>query len=43
MTAGATMALSFSIMWFVSMYQMWFAKTPRAVVERGGSDSTVVG
>ena len=43
MAAGATMAMCFGIMWFVSMYQMWFSKTPRAVAERGGTEPKVVG
>ena len=34
MIAGGLMALCFSIMWFVSMYQMWFYKVPGKVRER---------
>jgi len=34
--AGAGMALSFAIMWFISMYQMWFYKLPAQVRERQG-------
>lgn len=43
MTAGALMAMCFAAMWFTSMYQMWFAKTPRPVAERGEHDATIVG
>jgi len=32
--AGAGMALSFAVMWFVSMYQMWFYKVPEQVSGR---------
>jgi len=32
--AGAGMALSFAVMWFVSMYQMWFYKLPDKVSGR---------
>jgi hypothetical protein len=38
---GALMALSFTFMWVVSMYQMWFSKTPEMVVERRKRDSSV--
>jgi hypothetical protein len=37
MAAGAMMALSFAIMWFVSMYQMWFYKPPDFLI-RDNSD-----
>jgi hypothetical protein len=43
MIAGALMALSFAIMWFTSMYQMWFSRTPEPVTERGGTKPTIVG
>ena len=43
MAAGAGMGLCFATMWFVSMYQMWFSRTPAHVAERGGSDAPVVG
>lgn len=43
MGAGALMAMCFATMWFVSMYQMWFSKTPEPVAERGGTDPTIVG
>jgi len=32
--AGGLMGLSFAIMWFVSMYQMWFYKVPKNVSGR---------
>lgn len=41
--AGAAMALCFATMWFVSMYQMWFSRTPQPVTDRGGGDPTIVG
>jgi hypothetical protein len=31
------MGLCFAFMWVVSMYQMWFSRTPAAVAERSGS------
>jgi hypothetical protein len=34
MLGGAFIGLSFAFMWFVSMYQMWFAKPPAAVTGR---------
>ena len=41
--AGAGMGLSFTFMWVVSMYQMWFSRTPSVVAERGGGGTTHVG
>jgi hypothetical protein len=38
MIAGGVMALSFTYMWVVSMYQMWFARTPAAILERRDLD-----
>ena len=32
--SGGLMGLSFAIMWFVSMYQMWFYKVPERVSGR---------
>lgn len=32
--AGGLMGLSFAIMWFISMYQMWFYKVPEQVRNR---------
>ena len=43
MGAGAVMGLSFAFMWVVSMYQMWFSITPKAVVQRGEVRTPVVG
>jgi hypothetical protein len=37
MISGATMALSFSVMWFISAYQIWFYKRPEFLV-RGDLD-----
>ena len=34
MAGGALMGLCFAFMWFVSIYQMWFQKTPPAVALR---------
>ncbi len=36
--AGAVNGLSFTFMWFVSMYQMWFSSPPQAVLVRMGGD-----
>ena len=41
--AGAFMALSFTFMWVVSMYQLWFSGTPEVVAKRGEGDVRVVG
>jgi len=41
MLAGAVMGLCFGVMWVVSMYQMWFSRTPHPVVQRSGVDSSV--
>ena len=35
MISGATMAMSFAVMWFTSMYQMWFYKPPDFVMKEG--------
>jgi len=43
MGAGALMGMSFAFMWLVSMYQMWFAKTPRPVALRGEGETLVIG
>jgi hypothetical protein len=37
------MGLSFTYMWVVSMYQMWFARTPAAVTGRTAQDRSDVG
>lgn len=36
MISGGLMAASFALMWFVSMYQMWFYKPPKFVTETDG-------
>jgi hypothetical protein len=36
--AGMGMAASFAFMWLVTLYQMWFSKPPRPVLERMGGD-----
>jgi len=41
MAAGALMALSFAIMWVVTMYQLWFSPPPEVVVRRLGGDIPV--
>ena len=40
---GGFMALSFTFMWFVSMWQLWFTRPPAAVVERQDRVKTYVG
>ena len=40
---GAVMGLSFTFMWIVSMYQMWFSRTPSPVTERTGDRTASVG
>ena len=39
MVAGGLMALSFAIMWFTSMYQMWFYTPPKFVNTTDGKGS----
>jgi len=41
MAAGAVMGMCFGFMWFVSMYQMWFSRTPSVVARRSGGDVSV--
>jgi hypothetical protein len=43
MASGAMMAMSFAFMWVVSMYQMWYGKTPSPVEQRAGGDMPSVG
>ena len=43
MASGAIMGASFAVMWFISMYQMWFSGTPEAVAKRYGVKEIVVG
>ncbi|OGA53671.1 MAG: hypothetical protein A3F74_02520 [Betaproteobacteria bacterium RIFCSPLOWO2_12_FULL_62_58] len=41
--AGAVMGLSFAFMWGVSMYQLWFSRTPSPVTQRESTDIRAVG
>jgi len=41
MAAGAVMGVCFAFMWVVSMYQMWFSRTPPAVTQRSGGEVSV--
>jgi hypothetical protein len=43
MIAGAGMGLSFAFMWVVSMYQLWFSRTPSMVAQRSGGEPPTVG
>ena len=43
MGSGGVMGMSFAFMWVVSMYQMWWAKTPPPVAQRSSLDTTLVG
>jgi len=43
MIAGGIIGLSFTYMWVVSMYQMWFSRTPSVVADRGEADVRAVG
>lgn len=43
MIAGGVMGLCFAFMWVVSMYQMWFSRTPSPVTERRRGDIRAVG
>ena len=43
MIGGVLMGLSFTFMWLVSMYQMWFSRPPSVVVDRQAGQSTDVG
>lgn len=38
---GALMALCFAFMWLTTMYQMWFSKPPRMVLERSGDAPSI--
>ena len=38
MASGGLMAMSFAYMWVISMYQMWWAKTPPPVAQRASED-----
>ncbi len=39
MLSGGVMGMSFAFMWVVSMYQMWWAKTPPPVLQRASADA----
>jgi hypothetical protein len=43
MAGGGLMGLCFAFMWVVSMYQLWFSKTPSAVTLRAGGGIPDVG
>ena len=43
MAAGGVQGLSFATMWFISMYQMWIGKTPKAILQRYESQGEVIG
>ncbi|MBI3938626.1 MAG: protein S100 [Betaproteobacteria bacterium] len=43
MISGAVMGLCFAFMWVVSMYQLWFSRTPSQVALRNGGDIPLVG
>lgn len=39
---GALMGACFAFMWLVTMYQMWFSKPPRAVLDRSADIPTLI-
>lgn len=39
--SGVVMGLCFAFMWVVSMYQMWFSRTPTPVAQRSGGEINV--
>jgi hypothetical protein len=41
--AGALMAACFAYMWLVTLYQMWFSKPPKAILQRMGGDVPIAG
>ena len=43
MAAGGLMALCFTAMWVIAMYQLWFSRTPPEVILRQGASTTLVG
>ena len=43
MAGGGLMGMCFAFMWVVSMYQLWFSRTPSPVAQRGGGETPVVG
>jgi len=42
MASGGLMGMSFAVMWVISVYQMWFAKTPPSVEHRSGKSTPSV-
>ncbi len=38
---GALMAACFAFMWVVTLYQMWFSRPPRAVLDRSADIPTL--
>jgi hypothetical protein len=43
MAAGMMQGLCFAFMWVVSMYQLWFARTPLPVTSRKGRSVSIIG
>jgi hypothetical protein len=43
MGAGGLMGLSFAIMWGISIYQMWFSRTPKVIVDRSEQPRRFIG
>jgi hypothetical protein len=43
MAAGMLMAGCFAFMWLITMYQLWFRRPPRIVVERESSSIPIIG
>ena len=41
MGGGALMAASFAFMWLVTMYQLWFYKPARIILERSGDTPSI--
>jgi len=41
--SGGVMAMAFTYMWAVSMYQMWFSSTPIVVTRRQGGGTPPMG
>ncbi len=41
--AGALMGTCFAVMWLTTIYQMWFSKPPKAILQRMGGDIPVTG
>ncbi len=41
--AGGLMGMCFAFMWVTTMYQLWLAKTPSAILQRKDADFTIIG